>query len=435
MKSKNGRTYYLIEGLKTLYEVAKVSDHYCQPEPWQFPDFNLWMQPVDATCEEEFKWRLEKNRQHQEDFDDATARSTKFKSHRDTFLDLTKHLFKALKISDGEVTHAINNFEQYIVPKFLKLEEKYPATFTDVAAIRREPYRVLVRRYNEIAPTEKRHSINPENVSSILLRGVALYRESDGVRTDFNKLIWGLALIGCGSIALRDTHKCDFCPRRTLPRNRFCADHSQADASDIGRTKSKQASNYRVGKRACGIAQRLGFVDGPVAQAYGYQIGIGKVRINASAANIEQILKAAEIMFPAYFTWDDLVIWMLREALKKSPRVQELLGEMQIFNSTYIEVVDAIREKLNLFETDEGMLSYSVLCFEKWLECEAQAQPGVRGVGGLSTERIKEAITLANMGSNRKRIAETLGVTYSTITLWTKKSTVLAQLLNQKAIK
>ncbi|MFZ6748478.1 hypothetical protein [Undibacterium sp. Ren11W] len=140
-------------------------------------------------------------------------------------------------------------------------------------------------------------------------------------------------------------------------------------------------------------------------------------------------------MLPTYFTWDELVIWMLREALKKSPHVQELFGGMQIFNSTYIDMVDAIREKLNLFETGDGMLSYRVLCFEKWLECEAQAQPGVRGVGGLSTQRIKEAITLANIGNNRKQIEETLGVAPSTITLWTKKSNVLAHLLNQKPIK
>ncbi len=70
-----------------------------------------------------------------------------------------------------------------------------------------------------------------------------------------------------------------FFPSRTLPRNRFYADHSQADAIDIGKTKSKQASNYQFEKTARDIAQRLEFVDGSMAQAYGYQIGIGKVRI------------------------------------------------------------------------------------------------------------------------------------------------------------
>ncbi len=375
MKLPNGRVSYLVEGLRTLHQVAMISGHYQQPEPWQFPDYNQWTLPITASGDEIFEWIAQKTKQHQKKLRRTSVRNATINTHLDTYLALVTPLFKALKISGDETVSAMENFEQQVVPAFLKLDGKFSAVFTDVAAIGRENYRDLLRRFNELVPAAKKNPINPENVPSVIRRGLALYRESAGARTNFNKLIWGIALIGCGSLALRDTRKCAFCPRRTLPRNRFCAEHSQADTSVLGRTRSRQAANYRTGKTACAIAKKLGLVDGPEARVYGFQIGISNERVDKPEIHVSHANQVAEIMLPAYFTWDGHAHWTLREALKKSPSVQELLGGARIFDSTYIDMVDTIREKLNLFETDEGMLLYAVRGFEKWLECEAQGKP------------------------------------------------------------
>jgi hypothetical protein len=426
MKFSNGSVSYLIEGLKTLHQVALISGHFHQPEPWQFPDFNKWTPSLTASGAEIFDWIAKKTKQHQKKLRRTRARNTKINTHLDTYIELITPLYKALKIPYDKTSIVLENFDMQVIPAFLRWQEKFTATFSDVATHGKESYQSLIRRFNDLLPAAKRNPINPENVPTVIRRGLALYRESASTRTNFNKLIWGIALIGCGSLALRDTRKCNFCPRRTLPRKKFCAEHSQADTSVFGRTRSRQAANYRTGKTACAIAKKLGLVDGAEAQAYGYQIGITENQITESGVSARQISQVAEIMLPAYLTWNGHAHWSLRDALMKSTRIQKLLNEPRLVKFTYIDMVDTIREKLNLFESDEGTLPYSLLGFEKWLECEAQAQPGVRGNGNLATMRMDTALDLARQGKKRKEIAIALGVRQSTVTLWIKKDTRLA---------
>lgn len=425
MKFSNGSVSYLIEGLKILHQVALISGHFHQPELWQFPDFNKWTPSLTVGGVETFDWIEKKTEQHQKKLRRMRARTVKITTHLDTYIELITPLYKALKIPYDKTSIVFENFDLQAIPAFLHLQEKFTATFSDVAADGKESYQTLIRRFNDLVPAAKRNPVNPENVPAVIRRGLALYRESAVTRTNFNKLIWGIALIGSGSLALRETHKCSFCPRRTLPRNKFCAEHSQADTSVLGRTRSRQAANYRSGKEACAIAKKLGLIDGVEAQAYGYQIGIAEKRIKEPRI-LRRASQVAEIMLPAYFTWNVTAHWSLRYALTKSPRVQKLLNEPRLFDLTYIDMVDTIREKLNLFESDEGVLTYTVLGFEKWLECEAQAQPGVRGTGNLAAKRMDTALDLARQGKKRKEIATALGVRQSTVTLWIKKDMRLA---------
>lgn len=433
MKSPDSRHIYLIMGLRALCETALVSGAYKQPPTWQFPDFNVFRPSVGIS---DFEWMDEvsiiyKNNQEKMDLLPIADKvsSTAFED----FVGILTPLFCILGEDIDVCSFNSEKIDKVIVPAFLRLERKNVDLFDLVSAHGNASYRELIRRFNEQTWPKPVNFINVENLPTFIQRGFALYKQSGVTQIDLRKLIWGIALMGCGYYAMLETRKCSYCPRRTLPRSELCFEHSQAGVSFSGRTKSQQVVNNRNAKKALQIAKDKGLLDEENASIYGYQIGNRYMQFDESKskeiAELEMRSLVAELMFPAYFNWNSISIWTLRHMLKQSPRVLKILGGDQFFNSTYIEMVDNIRKQLNLFCSDEGTLPYTVLAFEKWLECEELARPGIRGGGVLAEQRMVKAILLAKSGKSRKEIAEVLCVGLSTITLWTKKSKVLAEYL------
>ncbi len=424
MKLKINKFSYLVEGLQILHNVGLMFGYFIQPDPKNINDVKTRSRsftgdfgeghqlfPLSSITEKPLRGSHNAN---------WPAKGL------DSYLHLMNPLLQAMGISvfDGNIT--ASQLKELLIEIFLAMEEVHSRTFVTIGTKNKGKFSGLIDRFNETTFVDAERPLNASNIVTVARSGYLLYREALGDKTDFEKLIWSIALIGWASLALSETKKCEFCYRRTSPGGQYCAEHGQTDLSRVGRTRSAQANRYRVGKNAHAFAVQLELVKNPTVDKKMQKNALHQEKRKSDGDVVTRALWMSNILFPAYLTWDVLCDQHIRLVLQHSPLVLRLIGGDAVLERTYVEIIDILRTTLNLFEIEERALPYSVGSMEDWLKCEEQVKLGVRGFGKKACARIDEAIVLARQGRTRTEIARALEVGQSTVTLWVKKSRELS---------
>lgn len=429
MKSSINKFSYVVEGLQILHSVGLMFGYFIQPDPVTINDVKSYSQSFAGDFGETEQLLPLKN--IIENLRPGTLNTGCASKALDSYLQLMNPLSMAMGISVFNVDLNAAQFKELLIETFLALEEVHSRTFVAVAAKNKGKFSGLIDRFNDTTFVDAERPLNASNIVAVARSGYSLYREALGGKTDFEKLIWSIALIGWASLALSETKKCEFCPRRTSPGGQYCTEHDQTDLSQVGRTRSAQANKYRVGKNAHAFAVQLEEVKKPTVDKNKQKDAAHQEKGKSDGDVVTRALWMSNILFPAYLTWDVFCDEHIRLVLQHSPLVRRLIGGDAILERPYVEIVDVLRTTLNLFEIEERALPYSVGSMEEWLKCEEQVKLGVRGFGTKACARIDEAIVLARQGSTRTEIARALGVGQSTVTLWVKKSEELSTQLNK----
>lgn len=231
-----------------------------------------------------------------------------------------------------------------------------------------------------------------------------LWQEEHSHLDRISRLIWGLALIGWSARHWSEVAICELCFRFTSPGARFCDEHTQRARS--GTEPSTAYQRYRLGKKAHALAAQRG--------------QLSFLRGDTIMCDIRRRLALSDVIFEWEYEPDAINDEMafLCETLAISPRVMKRIGGTTALSADFETLTEILREQLDPYRWDPMHWGLVVLQAEAWFALEEELSPRKRGTGQTAEARIIQALALARNGFSNSQIANTLGISPSTVSKW-----------------
>lgn len=191
---------------------------------------------------------------------------------------------------------------------------------------------------------------------------------------------------------------CWFCFRWALPGNRYCLKHtlSGVDASAAHAKQRRYAA-------AAEIAQA--FKATPAARALDRRLNITQTTTGL-----------AKVLLGAAIPNEETQLLRIKRKLSASPNLLTALGK-DVVHVAPVALQTELRRRLDPLEWRLGGWLPKIKAAEVWYSL----QPGVRGRGRATRERMEQALRLARRGLSKSEVARKLELSPSAISKWLKR--------------